>query len=216
MEQWGTIYPTVGGVNTVFNLPTQFTASHYFGANEVSVSFGVVPNQGVPDLVTVWYENHQGAYYCDKANAYIYWRIIGKWNLDRRVVPSGTLVGANKVFAVAQINGAKSVAQNSPIPFDAIGEDAYSTITLATGRFTAPKSDVYIISGVIQRTTAIGNSVVLFVNGVSTRALVSFNNWGYSHPITAILRLNQGDYIDVRPDGAIGVNVYRLEVLGSE
>lgn len=146
------------------------------------------------------------------SSSYITYRAIGKWNLSRSVAAPGTPTGTNKLFASAKITSNKAPGTASPIPFDVVNEDAYSTITSASGRFTAPWNDVYTISGNITQSSS-GNTACIYKNGVFYRYITSYPVPNYHQGFCVSLRLSQGDFIDIRNDGNLTVTSFELEIV---
>lgn len=106
-----------------------------------------------------------------------------------------------RVIASSMVQSSSTaITANVAIPFNATIIDQTGSLTLSTGRFTAPQSGVYqVILSAFAR-TAVGQTINLWKNSTTSYGLFSFgtSNAYYSGGYT--LQLNAGEYIDVRCD----------------
>lgn len=151
--------------------------------------------------------------------------------------PIGSL-GISRVANPAQISSTSTVAAaywlssnfvagpTVPINFDSMEIDTHGAVTTSptAWRFTAPISGIYSVTGSSFRT--LGAGIKIFKNGTAYKAIgfvASTTSAGGTW--TGILKLNAGEYIDIRPDssdtvtgGALNadltanVNIYRIGI----
>lgn len=110
-------------------------------------------------------------------------------------------LASKSVFSAARI-GAVASTSGVPYAFASVDEDVNNCITLATGRFTAPKDGLYLVTGYSTRNTAAGGTLYLWKNGVSWTALLSWVGATYACGFSTTVRLVKDGYVDIRPDGS--------------
>ena len=135
----------------------------------------------------------------------------------------GALGGANQTtISIFRLSGPSSIAAtetiaasywvssnfaastSTPINFDSKEYDTHGAVTTSASawKFTAPVSGLYLITGFIQQTTSGAASCAVYKNGSKYKpfqfsgAAASFGNSAVTQ-----LRLNAGEYIDIRPGG---------------
>jgi hypothetical protein len=84
--------------------------------------------------------------------------------------------------------------------------DSHGSVTTGAGawRFTAPVSGTYTVLS--QLFASSGNSDIwLYVNGTSNTIVAHVNTAATPFSGTTMVRLNAGEYIDIRPQAAITV-----------
>lgn len=108
-------------------------------------------------------------------------------------------------------NSNYAATSGQPIPFGGISIDNTASITLATGRFTAPVTGNYTVSASGSHSTA-GNSLNIFKNGSLYGTAFSFAVANGGTAGTIIIPMNAGDYIDGRVDGSFTLNSYSMYV----
>jgi hypothetical protein len=108
------------------------------------------------------------------------------------------------IFASMYQTSNQTVSAGAALPFSSVIYDNSSSLTLATGRFTAPISGIYQVALSAFARTAVGNTLSLYKNGnVGTSyGIVSFGTANTYYSGTYTLQLNAGEYIDVRMDVA--------------
>lgn len=105
------------------------------------------------------------------------------------------------VHASYWVSGSPSVTVNTPINYDSKEEDTHNAVTTGVGtwRFTCPagKSGLYAIGGA---SNAPGTGTTLFVwKGGSAYKVVGYDNASIDSSFFNTIRLNAGEYIDIRP-----------------
>jgi hypothetical protein len=138
----------------------------------------------------------------DATYGYDRWRVRKISNGNMAEVPP-------TVFASASRTTAYTVTTNVAIPFETIIKDTHGAFTLSTGRFTAPITGTYEISGSYIQGSS-GNTLSLYKSGSLLRS-VGTGTTSYVS-FCAKLYLYQGEYIDLRIDGAISVTKMYLDV----
>jgi len=94
----------------------------------------------------------------------------------------------------------QSVTANTQINFDSKEFDTHNAVTTGVGvwKFTAPESGFYSLQGVTDQVTA-GIFLVAYKNGVAHKS-VSYDSTGnLAGIVSAVIKLNKGEFIDVRP-----------------
>lgn len=109
-----------------------------------------------------------------------------------------------RVIASSMWNSAnQAITANNPIPFSSVLYDNSGSLTLASGRFTAPVTGYYHVSySGFARTTTTGGTINIYKNGVGVVGLISFANFNAYYAGSYFIQLNAGDYIDLRCDTA--------------
>lgn len=119
------------------------------------------------------------------------------------------LSGPSAIAASESINAAYWVSANFaasttvPINFDAREFDSHGAVTTSATawRFTAPISGTYFINA-YWYLTASAASLAVYKNGTLNK-FISFSNFGaLTGTGSTLIKLNAGDYIDLRPDAA--------------
>ena len=115
-----------------------------------------------------------------------------------QVMPQTSVVQSNTVVAKATFTGGQTLTANTALTFSSSSLDNTASVTLATGRFTAPQSGNYWI-GITGVANASGtNSWQVFKNGSLFVTLFDTSgNVGTSGG--TLVPLNAGDFVDIRP-----------------
>jgi hypothetical protein len=128
------------------------------------------------------------------ADGYDRWRVRKISNGNMAEVPP---------LVVAEYYGAATVGANTIIDYATRVEDTHNAVTTGAGawRFTAPVSGLYLVNASVRKDSNAG-SLFIFKGGSSSKFL------GYLPPSSngggsACIRLNSGDYIDIRASGSI-------------
>lgn len=114
------------------------------------------------------------------------------------------------VVARASRSSGTSVTLANPIPFSTSVFDNTGSLTLATGRFTAPVSGYYSICGYADNSSAT-TAYNIYKNGV-VDAFVGYFASGSdaAGSYAGGIQLNAGDYIDIRPTATVTVAVFQI------
>lgn len=132
-------------------------------------------------------------------SSFINFHAIGKWNLSRSVAAPGTPVGASTVFAHYRQSSAYAVGSLQPYDYDELIEDSLGCVTTGSSwKFTAPVSGLYLVTATIPTGTSTYSA--LYKNGALAQQFGVFgsNTAMNACPVSAVIRLAQGDYIDMR------------------
>ena len=120
-------------------------------------------------------------------------------------IQSPAVISATETVAASYWLSANfSASTTTPINFDSKEYDTHGAVTTSASawKFTAPVSGLYLITGFIQQTTSGAASCAVYKNGSKYKpfqfsgAAASFGNSAVTQ-----LRLNAGEYIDIRPGG---------------
>lgn len=122
------------------------------------------------------------------------------FTIERLSGPS--VIAANEsVNASCWVSANFAASPTVPINFDSKEFDSHNAVTPSSTawKFTAPVSGIYQVSAVLNWTTATTSYVHIYKNGSIYKALGTYNVVGAVQGIGSTdLRLNAGDYIDVR------------------
>lgn len=114
------------------------------------------------------------------------------------------VVAANETVAASYWVSANFAASTTvPVNFDSKEFDSHNAVTTSATawKFTAPVSGTYNISGYFQNTgTSI--SLVIYKNGVAYKFISACTNTAAYGTFSSSIKLNAGDYIDLRPNVA--------------
>jgi hypothetical protein len=120
----------------------------------------------------------------------------------QRLSGPSVVAASETVAAKYYLAGAVSTSTTQPINFATKSYDTHNAVTTgASWRFTTPVSGLYRISNVFVNGSAPTVDVALYVNGISSDIMESGDNSRYWNGTTSI-RLNAGDYIDLRATSA--------------
>jgi len=109
-----------------------------------------------------------------------------------------------QVIASAYNSSSGSYSPTVPFNFSTIVKDTHNCITTgANWRFTAKIPGEYIVLVNDNSRTGEHNSAILYKNGAYNQTLFSYTTGGHAFSGVAYVNLKAGDYIDLRPDGAI-------------
>lgn len=122
------------------------------------------------------------------------------------------LSGPSVVAATESVNASYYVSSNFaastsvPINFDSKEYDSHNAVTpsATVWKFTAPVSGVYSVSVWYGLTTGTATYLYIYKNGSKYKSIAS--NTGTSNSTAGgatSLRLNAGDYIEIRPNGSV-------------
>lgn len=105
------------------------------------------------------------------------------------------------IVAQAQYTLNGTVGANTAIPYDTIMYDNSGSFTSGTGaKFTAPVAGVYKVSTEVTSSSA--STLQLYKNGSLYSYLVTYPNTQSPLSGTCDIKLNAGDFIDIRPAGS--------------
>lgn len=124
-----------------------------------------------------------------------------------------------RVIAAIVQGAPANVSVGNPIIFPSIVKDSAAAYNTSTGQYTAPVSGWYQVSSYAACTTASGNHIGVYVNGVLQAPYLAFKDvsaTAYSGSVSVYA--NAGQTIDVRPTdvgltsfgGAAGMSISRL------
>jgi hypothetical protein len=165
------------------------------GSQAVAVDDVVELNAG--DYVDVRLDNPTGA---NRATS----TVAGEQFFSVIKLANPSLISATETIAASYWLSADFTSDTStPINFDSKDFDTHNSVTTSATawKFTAQSAGIYNVSifG-----TAIANSAALYKNGVAYIGL-QYNSGSYVMVAPAIIRLNAGDYIDVRMSASTSV-----------
>lgn len=130
-------------------------------------------------------------------------------NSSRNALNISRLSGPAVVAASESVNASYWVSANFaasttvPINFDSKEFDSHNAVTPSATvfKFTAPVTGTFQVSGYFQNTgTAI--SLVIYKNGVAYKSISACTSTAAYGTFSNSVRLNAGDYIDLRPSAA--------------
>lgn len=116
-------------------------------------------------------------------------------------------IGASEtVVASYVVTTGQAATANTPVNFDTKEYDSHGSVTTGSGtwKFVAPSPGVYQVSGYMSFTAAVGNSLQLYKNGSIFRRVGRVIPENGEGEYVGQIRLNQGDYIDLRPTSTSG------------
>jgi hypothetical protein len=130
-------------------------------------------------------------------------------NVDIERISGPAVVAATETVAASYWVSANFAASTTvPINFDSKDFDSHNAVTTSATawKFTAPVTATYQISGYASSSTGSG-TVMIYKNGSASRPVASITPTapGVSPGFSTSIRLNAGDYIDIRPSAAVTV-----------
>jgi hypothetical protein len=112
---------------------------------------------------------------------------------------SATQIGANETVAASYYCSAnQSNSPSTPINFDTKIDDTHTAVATGTWKFTAPISGLYIAGGSHNSASGTGFYIQLYKNGTKVMGNVGYVDGTGTCSYFALIRLNAGDYIDLR------------------
>lgn len=146
---------------------------------------------------------------------------VNNASLTIEKITGPSAIAATETIAAAYYLGSGTFATTTttPINFDTKEYDTHGAVTTSptAWKFTAPASGLYTVSLNIYVRTGSNNGFVIYKNGTAYKftGYVTTNASVSSSPSVDI-RLNAGDYIDIRPTGSISVGNGGASPLASE
>ena len=108
---------------------------------------------------------------------------------------------------IIPIQTAATVTTANPINFDTKEYDSHNATTTGSAwKYVAPVSGLYSLQGVIASTTGTGTTYTIYKNSAAYKGLQTTLSSYNTLSIAASLRLNAGDFIDIRPSGTVIVS----------
>ena len=146
------------------------------------------------DIRTVHNESSSRSLFNSSAYSYV--------SVDRVSGPAA--IAANELVAARYYGVVAATASTSaPIRWDTRDYDTHGCVTTgASWKFTAPVSGTYLVTVSCSNATGT-SSVSIYKNGVIYTSLLFHTNISYVMGGADTIRLNAGDYIDIRPGSSI-------------
>lgn len=115
-------------------------------------------------------------------------------------------IAANETIAASYHTTAAATASTTqPVQWNNRDFDTHNAVTTGTSwRFTAPASGIYRVSASYVNSTG-NTSVLVYKNGVSTNFSLSDSGTGLVAAGSGSIRLNAGEYIDVRTSSSVSI-----------
>jgi hypothetical protein len=130
-----------------------------------------------------------------------------QFDIARLSGPS-VIAASERVAAQYYASAAVSPTTGNPINFDTSSFDTHSAVTVgASWKFTAPVNGIYSVS-TSDQTSAGTPDIILYKNGVGAIRLFLISAVNIATSGSALIKLNAGDYIDLRPD--VNATLYGL------
>ncbi len=133
----------------------------------------------------------------------------------QRLSGPSVIAASETVAAKYYLAGAVSTSPTQPINFATKSYDTHNAVTIgASWRFNTPVSGLYRISNVFVNGSLSAFDVALYLNGSIAEIMTSGDNSRYWNGTTS-LRLNAGDYIDLRctaPTTTASVTAQRIVI----
>lgn len=145
-----------------------------------------------------------------KAGDYIDVRLLstvtikGSISISRNSGPSA-ISATETITASYYCSTSQSASPTSPINFDSKIEDSHGAVTVGSAwRFTSPATREYIITGMVNNSgTLSGAHMTIFKNGASNKS-IGYHPSNGATSVSGKIRLNAGEYIDIRPHVSAG------------
>lgn len=115
-------------------------------------------------------------------------------------------ISASETIAVRVGGDPASASSGNPIIFPTVSFDTHGAYNASTGRYTAPVSGIYQVSGFI----ASANFDVLlsvYVNAASVISVSRTDTDNGEAAFCSLVRVNAGDIIDLRPDATVDATI---------
>lgn len=110
-----------------------------------------------------------------------------------------------RIVAVSVTGDAASATAGNPIIFPTVESDTHAGYNATTGRYTAPVSGWYQLSGYIGSSDVAGTQIDAYVDGAFSRR-VGFLDANGESLISCFVKVNAGQIIDIRPTATLNAN----------